>query len=334
MSTLTAPAPARSSRPSGPSWLVLRLHRPALLVWAVVVVVGVALTLWLGGPLTDASADAWRQYNACTQPTCPYDQDAITTYKSVALYAAFIVALAPLAVAAWAGGALFGREVEDGTAQLAWTQSVSPARWLAVKLAWPAALIVVGLTPLALLYHRAWSAGQGRIDTIKPWTDVLTYTASGPVPVAVALFALAFGAVAALRLGRALPALGLTGAASFGVWSIAEALRIRLWPTVTRVAGLDSDSIPGTNRAETVERGIVTSGGTHVAGDSTCYLPGYKDAPGCATKLEQLHATGYYADVHPYSHFWPLQLMESGVVLALAAVTAFVAFWLLRRRTA
>ncbi|UYM24311.1 hypothetical protein OIM90_17060 [Streptomyces sp. AD16] len=39
----------------------------------------------------------------------------------------------PVAVAAWAGAALTGAEQERGTAALAWTQSVSPRRWIAVK---------------------------------------------------------------------------------------------------------------------------------------------------------------------------------------------------------
>ncbi|MEU1850215.1 hypothetical protein ABZ499_13310 [Streptomyces sp. NPDC019990] len=43
--------------------------------------------------------------------------------------------------------------------------------------------------------------------------------------------------------------------------------------------------------------------------------------------------TGYYAVYHPSSHFWPLQLMETGIALAFAAVAVVAAFWLLRRRT-
>ncbi|MFE9852286.1 ABC transporter permease [Streptomyces sp. NPDC005576] len=325
---------ATLGRPSGPNWLVLRLHRPALLVWAVMVLGGIALLLWLGGPLTDASADAWDRYNACVDSGCPYDQDAITTYKSVALYSACLVALAPLAIAAWAGGSLFGREMEDGTAQLAWTQSVRPAHWLAAKLALPAALVVVGLTPLALLHRRAWSAGQHRVDTLKPWTDTLTYNAGGTVPVAIALFALAFGAVAALRLGRTLGALGLTVVTTFGVWAAATLLRPHLWPTVTRVSGLGADSIPGTSGAESLGHGIITSGGARLTGDSACYLPGFQEDPACVRKLEQLHATGYFADIHPVSHFWPLQLVETGIILALTAVMTYTAFRLLAQKTA
>jgi hypothetical protein len=36
---------------------------------------------------------------------------------------------------------------------------------------------------------------------------------------------------------------------------------------------------------------------------------------------------------HPASHFWPLQLVETGIVLAVAALATAAAFALLRRRT-
>ncbi|POX52751.1 hypothetical protein C3489_17425 [Streptomyces sp. Ru71] len=46
------------------------------------------------------------------------------------------------------------------------------------------------------------------------------------------------------------------------------------------------------------------------------------------------NADGYYVVFHPESHYWPLQLVECGIVLALAATATATAFTLLRRRTA
>lgn len=37
---------------------------------------------------------------------------------------------------------------------------------------------------------------------------------------------------------------------------------------------------------------------------------------------------------HPASHYWPLQLVETGIVLALTALACWACFALLRRRTA
>lgn len=44
--------------------------------------------------------------------------------------------------------------------------------------------------------------------------------------------------------------------------------------------------------------------------------------------------TGFFSTYHPASHFWPLQLMETGIVLAITATATTTAFVLLRRRTA
>ncbi|MBC2865717.1 hypothetical protein [Streptomyces mexicanus] len=44
-------------------------------------------------------------------------------------------------------------------------------------------------------------------------------------------------------------------------------------------------------------------------------------------------AHGYYAVYHPQSHFWPLQLTETGIVLAVTVLATAAAFTVLRRRT-
>lgn len=44
-------------------------------------------------------------------------------------------------------------------------------------------------------------------------------------------------------------------------------------------------------------------------------------------------ADGYYVTFHPATHFWPLHLVETGIVLAIAAAATTAAFTLLRLRT-
>ncbi|MFC7511533.1 hypothetical protein ACFQV4_16815 [Streptomyces thermocarboxydus] len=131
---LTTPAAPAAARPAGVPrqwrWLA-RLQRPALIGGGALVLLTAAALVWLGGPLTDASAAAWKAYNACGfTPRCSYDQSAILLYKDVYNYVTFAVLAVPFLVAAWAGGALVGRETESGTARLAWTQgSPRPAGW-------------------------------------------------------------------------------------------------------------------------------------------------------------------------------------------------------------
>ena len=193
---LTAPA-APAARPAGVPrqwrWLA-RLHRSALIGGGALVLLTAAALVWLGGPLTDASAAAWKAYDACGfTPRCSYDQSAILLYKDVYNYVTFAVLAVPFLVAAWAGGALVGRETESGTARLAWTQGVSPARWLASRLVLPAVLTVAGTGLLAALHRWAWETGRDRIDTAKFWYDAATFHANGIVPVGLARAGLAAG---------------------------------------------------------------------------------------------------------------------------------------------
>ncbi|MER6527055.1 ABC transporter permease [Streptomyces sp. NPDC001508] len=333
MSALTAPA-ATSADPvhGGPRltrWL-LRLHRPALIVWTVLVLLGSALLLWLAGPLTDAAAEGWRQYNACGMtPRCTYDQDAILLHKSLYNYLTAAVVGLPFLVAAWAGAALTGRELESGTAQLAWTQGVTPTRWLALRLAVPAVAITVGTSLLVVLHRRAWSAAQGRIDTGKPWHDVWTFHANGPTTVALALAGLAAGVLAGLLRRRTLPALLLGLALAAGVWGAAQQLMPHLWPAVTEVTSLDK-GYGHLYSGIQVDYGLVTAGGGHIP-EPQCHTA---VSGGCDKAFEKLGAVGYYSTYHPASHYWPLQLTTGALVLAVAGLCTAAAFWLLRRRTA
>jgi hypothetical protein len=330
VSALTVAAPAPSAAASPPRQLrwLLRLHRPALYAWAGLVVVLAALLLWLGGPLTDASAAAWKQYNACAMEACAYDQDAILRYKDVLLYTSSAVLAVPFLVAVWSGASLIGRELETGTAQLAWTQGVSPTRWLAAKLTLPAALVTAGTSLLVLLNHLAWSAGRGRVDNAKSWYSFETLYGGGPVLVALALAGLAAGALLGLLLRRSLAALVGSACVTGVLWIGTFLAMPHLWPTVTRVSSL-RDGPRGSGI--TVAEGLLTADGDRIDIPRYC---GSSIDPSCGTLLDRLDAVSFYKDHHPQSHYWPLMLMATGVLFAVAALLTVLAFRVLRHRTA
>ncbi|MER5521124.1 ABC transporter permease [Streptomyces sp. NPDC002763] len=297
MTTIALTAPTAPGRPRLTRWL-LRLHRPALSVWTALVLVTAAVLLLLYGPLADAAAEAWHQYDSCTDwRNCSYDQNAILRYKDWYTYATLAVAALPLLAAGWAGGA-FGKELESGTARLAWTQSSTPVRWLAVRLAVPAAAVAAGTALLVWLHHLAWAAGNGRIDTAKQWYDVWTFHTNGPTLVALALCGLAAGALAGLLSRRTLPALGLGLLLTGAVWVAAQLLMPLLWPTRTST-GKAFFALP--NSSWTVRTGK--------------------------------HADVPYGDYHPASHYWPLQLTTTALLLAVTALLTLGCFLALRRLT-
>ena len=263
MTTSTAPAPLA---PRLVRWLI-RLHQPALLAGTAFVLVLGATLLWLWGPRTHDSVTAWRQYEACaTAGPCHYNQYAVLLYKGVYQYATFALLAVPFPVAAWAGASPVGRELEQGTARLAWTQGVSPRRWLAAKLTVPAAPVVVGTGLLVLLHHLMWSAGDGRIRTAKGWYSGETFYANGTVPVTLALAGLAAGALLGLFTGRSLAALGGALGLTALLWVGVQLALPHLWPTVTRVSSLREGP---TGSGLGVEQGLLTASGARV-GDHGC----------------------------------------------------------------
>ncbi|MGX9890235.1 hypothetical protein [Streptomyces sp. NPDC002276] len=280
------PRPARMWR------AVLRLHRAALTGWAVLVTAVSGGLLWAYGPGGNA------------------------TYT----VAEVLIGWVPYLAAVWAG-TFVARELERGTVRLAWTQGVSPTRWLATSLAVPAALLTAGTTVLVLLHRLVFDAhhipeGWNR------WNDE-TFTANGTIAITYPLLGLAVGALAGFLQRHALTAAGLAIASMGLAVTTLGFARPYLWPTVTRVSGVPTgyDAPPDVLH---VDQGAVTATGIHVT--DTCFAE---------TKcLKGVDITGYYVDYHPAAHFWPLQLVETGIVLALTALVLAVAFTLLRRRTA
>ncbi|GHD57848.1 transporter [Streptomyces mirabilis] len=311
-----------SAAVNGLPWTVLRLHRAALLGWGSFVAAVTGLLLWMVEVKADAARDelAYCSHHDMCSITAALDYD-----DSIGLVAIFLC-YSFLAVAAWAGAALVARELETGTAQLAWTQSVTPVRWLVAKLAQPALLITVGGAVLVPAFRHAWWINPDR--TRSSWTSVNIFVALGPPMVAYSLCALAVGALAGLVLRRSLPALGVSFAVMLMLHQLVQSCRTDLWPSVTRT-GTALFNPPDT--AWQLANGVIVHG-KRVAN------PEYGHCNGTGAEAKQCLAdhgiTGYYSVYHPDSHFWPLQLVETGIVLAVTAAATAAAFRLLRRRTA
>lgn len=307
---------------------VLRLHRSALWFWLLLVVVLSATMLWAYGPGYDAADTDLRERCRASVEACHFpDGSAFHRYDRAFSYSTLVVTYFPFLVAVWAGAALIARELETGTAHLAWTQSVSPTRWLTAKLAVPALIITAGSAVLVPLHRLMWTQDVGlrSID----WYDRSIYPSSGTVPLAYALCGLALGALAGLVVGRALPALGVAFAALLAVFYLGGEYRLSLWPRVT-VTGAKALNVP--DDALQLDRGVITDEGTRIGNNLACV-----DTDGVAGLRRCLADNGLdeiWATYHPRYHYWPLQLVETGVVLAVAALAVTAAFVLLRRRTA
>ncbi|QDN99273.1 hypothetical protein FNV62_25330 [Streptomyces sp. RLB3-17] len=317
--TALATVPTAGPRPARMWHAVLRLHRVALIIWAVIFAALSGVLLWAYGPGASAARADWRR--KCGSHGCGWSS-AISSYHLAHAGVEVTIGAIPYVAAVWAGAALIGRELETGTAHLSWTQGVSPTRWLATTLAVPAALITAGSTVLVLVHRLLFDAHK--VPVTWNWWDDATFTANGPLAVALSLLGLAVGALAGLLLRRALAAGGLAFIATALVDTALGTARPHLWPWATGHGTLATGYATPSN-VLFGDKGAVTSTGAHIAD------------PGCGKSEKCLAAhdvTGYFSHYHPASHFWPLQLVETGIVLAVTAAATAAAFRLLRRRTA
>jgi hypothetical protein len=122
-----------------------------------------------------------------------------------ALMAALLVV--PALVGIFFGAPLVARELESGTFRLIFTQGVTRARWLTVKLAF----VGLGSSVLAggLSLMVAWWANPINIENANRFSPAL-FGVFGIVPFGYGLFAFALGATTGVLFRRTLPAMATT----------------------------------------------------------------------------------------------------------------------------
>jgi hypothetical protein len=219
---------------------------------------------------------------------------------------------------------------ESGLHRLAWTQSISPARWLASKLAVAATLAVAGTLALMGIFRLGASGLLGQSDL--RWPDRGVYEALGPALVAYVLLAVAAGALVGLLVRRTLLAMSLTGVVTGTVLLVLGSVRWNLVPSLTVTGPRTSEPFGGLHVP--LNSLMTDLGEQNAAGerfDLHRCVPNRDYTAFCPTDLK---ATTWYVDFHPYSHFWYVQLIETGIVLALTAAAAYAAFRVLRRSAA
>lgn len=127
--------------------------------------------------------------------------------KTLRAWLDILVVVIPGIIGIFWGAPLIARELESGTHRLAWTQSVTRARWLAVKLA------VVGLTSMAVagLFGLMVTWWASPLDTARASRFApLMFDERGIVIVGYTACAFALGATAGLVIRRTVPAMATT----------------------------------------------------------------------------------------------------------------------------
>jgi len=278
----------------------------------------------------------------------------------------FALAVAPALLGAFWGAPLVAREIENGTHRLAWSQSVTRPRWLAVRLGGvvlSAALLVGIATWLVTWWAGPIDGAQSQQRGSLPLRlTPVSFGMRGVVPVAYAVLAICVGVVLGLLLKRTLPAMALTVAVmAFVQIALPHWVRPHLAPQVTTMVTVSRDNLDGitsrgpgapaylivrpvhkgdwvlrnqtldpTGRAVALPSWTMSCFAPPATGDKRVEAPGADVLSPC---FRRLTAEGYRQRVvyQPADRFWRLQWTEAALVLALAGLLTLLSFRLLRR---
>jgi ABC-2 family transporter protein len=163
-----------------------------------------------------------------------------------------LVLVVPGLIGIFWGAPLIARELETGTHQLAWNQSITRTRWLAAKLVGVGTASIAAAALLGYLLTW-WSAPLDQVTGYRFSSS--TFATHDIVPLGYAAFFFALGTTTGLLLRRTLPAMAVTIAVFIGIQI--------LMPTVVRPNLLPSTTVtfPVDHATALQARGIYTSGG-------------------------------------------------------------------------
>lgn len=231
----------------------------------------------------------------------------------------------PLLVGMFGGAPLLAREYEQGTDILAWSQTVSRRRWLAVKLTGLIAAAVLAATAFSLLFgwwygpfaQLASHGGQSRIQPN-------IFDVQGIVPIGYTLFAFALGTAAGAFIRRTLPAMAVTVAAFLVARLSIQVLRGHLLTPLRSMQPLVSptgDVSLGTPVVApqnwVLQTNIIDHAGHVVADQTVLQTCGVAD-PAAVARCVTSHRFHQLDIYQPLSRYWTLQGLEFAIFTTLA----------------
>ena len=340
-------------------WVTWRQHRAEAAV-AAIVFASFATGLVIVGLVARARAQAL-DLSACLDAgrDCSNAIERLHGYfHTIPPFTGALVVL-PILAGMFVAAPLVSTEYEAGTHRFAWTQSVSPLRWITTKVVLIFAVIAAATLAISLL--ALWSLGPlmqafgGRFNST--WFDI-----QGIVPVACMLFALSVGVAAGALIRRTIPAMAITLLVYAAVRIPIHWIRFHFAPTATRTVnvplsdllqnagGSPQDDFTGTMLpGDWFLSGSVTDGsGTQLRANMNNldilrnYCPDLsasRNGPEsltasseCMAKLQGL-ALHEKVTYQPDSHFWLIQTVESAVFLMAAAILIGVTIFAVTRRS-
>ncbi|MDX6374443.1 MAG: hypothetical protein QOD98_3431 [Nocardioidaceae bacterium] len=340
-------------------WLTWRQFRVSAMVLLSVLAAAVVLLTFTGPQLSDL----WREAGDSFFARLGADRGKTTIFYA----GTWVVYALPAVVGVFWGAPMIARELEAGTHRLVWTQSITRTRWLASKLGVSGAgAAVVGLAGLAVTW---WSApiddaisqglsDPGLLSTPRLWP--VLFGARGVVPLGMTVLALVIGVTAGLLVRRSVPAMAVTLVAVVAVQLMMPiVVQAHLLPPRRLTSTIAQDRLteltgrPGLGAHQMIVERIgvtIDSPGAWITYNRTvdrsgqvvkvfpswvsgCAAPPGQTSSASQACFDRLASEGYrqHVEYQPASRFWTLQLIETGLLLAVAALLTGFCFWRIRR---
>jgi hypothetical protein len=305
-----------------------RQHRTAL-VWTGAVAAVLAIVLAATGvPLHELAARGGVGWYGETR--------ASVDYSGVLQALALALQLAALLVGMFLGAPLLPREIQEGTAKLAWTQAASRARWLLAQVLPLAGLLA--LASLAIGAEFSWWLSPfpditfGRIGPLSPWWSLRFNL----VPLLLAgwvVFAFTLGVLLGAAIRRTLPAMAATLACYGAVlFEVSSSWRMRYLPPLHRAVPVQFQSGGG------YSYGVVWRGQRPVTMSTVLSWPDGRPLSNAqqlsSAAWMRLHHIVMWISYQPGSRYHTFQAIELGWLLAASALLVAAAIVVIRRRRA
>jgi hypothetical protein len=309
------------------NWMIWRLHRTHL--YAGLIIIG-ALGVLLGVTGAVMAHDYHQALSTCAATNnCGDLRGSLFQGDGFIIDTVAATMFAPLLLGIFWGAPLIASEFEEGTQDLAWTQSVTRRRWITANIA------------QAFLVAAAWG---GAIAALVSWWRIPenalngalpagAFDIQGLAPIAYAIFAMSLGIAAGVAFRRTVTAIGST----LGVFVAARVLilqfaRPHYLPAATHSARLTVQNLPISPRAWLLHKGVANAAGVIVDNKGPIRGPGSWVPTGCqsiaASVDDQLSRClahdGYHwvLTYQPASRFWAFQGIEAAIFVVLAVFLA------------
>jgi hypothetical protein len=307
--------------------VTVRQHRTELLLtgtFVAILAVGLAAT---GIPLHELAARGGPNWYGASR--------ASVDYAGVQQAIALLLQLAALLAGMFLGAPLLPREIDSGTAKLAWTQAASRTRWLLGQVLPLAGVLAVAA--LAIGAEFAWWLSpfpQSNIGRIQPWSPwyPLQFNLNPMLLAMWTVFAFTLGVFLGAAIRRTLPAVAATLACYGAVlFEVSASWRMRYLAPLHRSVAV---------RFYPDGRGYRLPWGSHYPVIMSQAL-GWPDGH-LLSFVEQLQPAAWMRMHHivmwftyqPASRYHIFQAIELGWLLAASALLIAAAIFVIRRRPA